>query len=166
MNQGRVKKLVLFLVVLVVVIQFLPPKPTNPPVDNSKTLEAHLQVPPQVAAILNRSCKDCHSNRTVWPWYAHVAPFSWMVVDDVIRGRAHFNLSDWTAPGDPPQMSRRLDLMCKEPQQGFMPPITYLMVHRKAKLSPEDVKALCSWTRSVAASMGIQEPKSGYRVPF
>jgi Haem-binding domain len=161
MNRARVKKLVFFLVVLAVVIQFLPPKPTNPPVDKSKTLEVHLQVPPQVDAILNRSCKDCHSNRTVWPWYAHVAPFSWVVVDDVNRARVHFNLSDWTVPGDPPQMSRRLDLMCKETQQGFMPPITYWMVHRKAKLSSEDIKVLCSWARSVAASMGGQKNKNG-----
>ena len=45
-----------------------------------------------------RACRDCHSNETVWPWYSHVAPVSWLVTSDVEEGREHFNVSVWDRP--------------------------------------------------------------------
>jgi len=52
-------------------------------------------VDPQVAGILDRACADCHSNKTRWPWYSHVAPVSWFVIDHVNHGRSHLNFSEW-----------------------------------------------------------------------
>ena len=145
MNWGRVKKLAVFLAVLAVVLQFLQPKRTNPPIEESKTLAAHVNIPPQVEAILHRSCYDCHSNRTVWPWYGHVAPFSWVVVDDVNRGRHHVNFSNWEAQVSPKEASDHLRLICKETRDRMMPPLTYLLIHRKSRLSSKDIHTLCSW---------------------
>ena len=71
------------------------PAMTNPPVDESQTIVARAQVPPEVASILDRSCRDCHSNKTVWPWYTHVAPVSWWLADHVDHGRKDLNLSEW-----------------------------------------------------------------------
>ena len=81
------------------VMQFIRPAKTNPLVDDASTMSARLQVTPEVEAILNRSCIDCHSYKTVWPWYSKVAPISWLLVSDVNEGRKHFNLSNW--PTDP-----------------------------------------------------------------
>ncbi len=50
-----------------ILIQFAPSGRTNPPVDPAQTVGRSLTVPPEVNAILERSCKDCHSNETVWP---------------------------------------------------------------------------------------------------
>ena len=47
------------------------------------------------ALILDRACRDCHSNETRWPWYSNVAPVSWFVIDHVNHGRSHFNYSAW-----------------------------------------------------------------------
>src|SRR5437763_11580749 len=44
-----------------VVMQFIRPAKTNPLVDDASTMSARLQVTPEVEAILNRSCIDCHS---------------------------------------------------------------------------------------------------------
>jgi hypothetical protein len=44
---------------------------------------------------MGRSCMDCHSNKTAWPWYSYVAPVSWLVESDVRRGKDRMNLSDW-----------------------------------------------------------------------
>jgi hypothetical protein len=157
MNRDRVKKVLLILAVLAVAAQFTQPKRTNPPIDESKTLRAHVNIPPQVEAILNRSCADCHSNRTVWPWYAHIAPFSWLVVDDVNRGRQHVNFSDWEAQASPKQASYHLGLICKETQDGTMPPITYRIVHKKSQLSSEDVKTVCSWVHTLVGPESIDK---------
>jgi hypothetical protein len=29
------------------------------------------------------SCRDCHSNSTVWPSYTEIAPLSWLIVQGV-----------------------------------------------------------------------------------
>jgi hypothetical protein len=52
----------------------------------------------QTRALMARACFDCHSNETVWPWYSHVAPVSWLVWSDVVRGRKELNFSEWDRP--------------------------------------------------------------------
>jgi hypothetical protein len=128
-------------------MQFSRPARTNPLTDESRALAAHLQVTPEVKAIFARSCDDCHSNRTRWPWYSHVAPVSWTVVDHVRHGRRHLNFSDW-ARYDAREADYLLGDICKTTKQGFMPLSSYTLMHRAAVLSPADVGTLCAWTQS------------------
>lgn len=126
------------LAVLFVLIQLVPAGRTNPAV--TKPLEA----PPDVMAILRRSCFDCHSNETVWPWYAYVAPVSWLVVHDTDEGREHLNFSHW---GDLSQTKRdsKASEVVEEVEEGEMPLAPYLWMHRDARLSPADVEVLRRW---------------------
>src|SRR5262249_27527188 len=119
------------LAVIVVGIQFIRPAKTNPPIDNGETISARLHVTPEVAAIFDRSCSDCHSHKTVWPWYSNVAPVSWFVISDVDEGRKHFNLSNW--PADPKRSTRRLEELCEQVEQGDMPLSQYTLIHTAAK---------------------------------
>jgi Haem-binding domain len=133
------------LVVIFIAVQFSRPARTNPSVDESQTIFARTQMPPQVSAILDRSCVDCHSNKTVWPWYSHVAPVSWLVVDDVNGGRHMMNLSEWGRL-DPDRQGKKLRQICDEVTDGSMPLWFYTPLHSGSKLSPADVKTLCDWT--------------------
>ena len=76
-------------------IQFVRPARTNPPTDPTATLLTRVHVPADVGAILERACRDCHSNDTKWPWYSNVAPVSWFVINHGNHGRSHFNYSEW-----------------------------------------------------------------------
>lgn len=140
----------LLVVVVFVGLQFVRPARTNPAVDQSQTIYARLQVNPQVAAILDRSCQDCHSNTTRWPWYSNVAPVSWFVIDHVNHGRSHMNLSEWGSL-DNRQAGKKLEEMCEEVEDGAMPLQSYTNIHWSAKLSPGDVKTLCDWTAAERA---------------
>ena len=60
---------------------------------------------PQVGAILDRSCQDCHSSRTTWPWYSRVAPVSWIVSKHVSEGREMLDF--WTSPNGRINPTRR-----------------------------------------------------------
>ena len=147
-----IRWLVVVLACLFVVVQFKRPARTNPPVDESQTIYARTRMTPQVAAILARSCADCHSNKTRWPWYSNVAPVSWFVIGHVNEGRALMNLSEWGAI-DQDRQSRRLRNMCEEVQDGAMPLSSYTPLHPGSKLSPEDVKTFCDWANAERARL-------------
>jgi hypothetical protein len=102
-------------------------------------------VNPQVGAILDRSCQDCHSNHTNWPWYSHIAPVSWIVSKHVNEGREMLDFSEWT---DQPRAESERMLICDAVSSGSMPLASYTMIHRKAKLSKVDVKLICDWAAS------------------
>ncbi len=83
------KKLIIILIVVLVSIQFVPVDKTNPPVT------AGLNAPMEVISVFKKSCYDCHSNETVYPWYSNIAPASWLVAADVNEGREHLNFCEW-----------------------------------------------------------------------
>ena len=133
------------LIGLFLAAQFVRPARTNPPVDESQTIFARTQMTPQVAAILNRSCVDCHSNKTAWPWYTNVVPVSWFIVNHVNTGRQFLNLSEWGRL-DVDRQSRKLRQICDQVEDGNMPLSSYTPMHPGSKLSAEDKKTLCDWT--------------------
>jgi hypothetical protein len=149
-NRGKMrlplKKLLLAFVVLLAVIQLYRPARTNPPIDAARAISATLVDEPAVAAIFERSCNDCHSHRTVWPWYSKVAPASWLVAYDVNEGRKKMNFSEWTGYS-PQEKQKLLEKICKDASQGEMPELQYSLIHPSSKLAAGDVQALCDWTQ-------------------
>ena len=154
MNRARVKIAILALVAFLTAIQFVQPKRTNPSSDPSRALTAHVQVPVQVHALLQRGCGDCHSNRTVWPWYSRVAPISWVVTDDVNEGRKHMNFDDWEAQQSPKQANDHIVDVCKELTEKGMPPFSYRLAHRELRLKAQEITVLCSWSRTFGPALG------------
>jgi hypothetical protein len=130
---------------LLVIVQFIRPAKTNPAADASLAIESHVQVDPKVSAILDRSCVDCHSNKTRWPWYSHVAPISWFVIDHVNEGRKELNLSEWGTYDRRRQLGK-LRQICREVTDGAMPLSSYTPMHAGSSLTPDDVKTLCDWS--------------------
>jgi len=134
-------------VVLILLIgaQFVGAGRTNPPSKPGASLLALTTTPPNVRAILDRSCRDCHSNDTRWPWYSHVAPISWLLLQHVHDARDRMNYSEWTSY-DTDDQDKFLNGMCTLTKKGRMPLPSYLWIHRDAKLSDADVKTLCAWS--------------------
>jgi hypothetical protein len=91
---------------------------------------------PRTRELARRACFDCHSNETRWPWYADVAPFSWVVQRDVENARSVVNFSAWNVeqPLAPTSVSSVLT--------GNMPPVKYRMAHPEANLNAQETKDL------------------------
>jgi mono/diheme cytochrome c family protein len=126
------------LVVLLLLIQFVPVRRTNPP-GGTATF-----APPEAVAVFKRACFDCHSNETVWPWYSRVAPVSWLVAHDVKEGREKLNFSNW----DLLEMKKRPKMMheiWEMVEQGEMPLWYYLPAHPEARLSTADLGVIRAW---------------------
>jgi hypothetical protein len=126
---------------VLVALQLIPLSRTNPPVESA------LPAPPEVQAILDRSCMDCHSHATTWPWYAYVAPMSWLVVYDVHHGREHLNLSKW-ADYTRERQRKKTRAMWEEVEDGEMPYWPYLLMHPDAVLSSADEATLRAWSEA------------------
>jgi len=124
-----------------VAAQFVAVTRTNPPAQGA------LVAPLQIAAILRRSCYDCHSNETRWPWYSHIAPSAWLIVRDVDLGRKEINFSEW---GNyyPPTRQRKLAWMGRMLEEEKMPPWSYRLMHPGARLTEADRDALRRWIES------------------
>jgi Haem-binding domain len=100
--------------------------------------------PPEVEKILREACYDCHSNETRWPWYARLAPASWLMIRDVRKGRSRMNMSEW---GDTDEEERSLDKenSWEQIEAGDMPPWFYIPMHPKAYLSDQEKALLKGW---------------------
>ena len=134
--------------VLVVVVfaaaQLIRPDRTNPPIDASRTIQAQAGTANGVADVVNRSCRDCHTNTTVWPSSASIAPLSWLMKYAVTKGRAAVNFSDWAAYS-PDQQRLLLALSCDDVTSGKMPSL-YTLVRPETRLSARDVEIICAAT--------------------
>ena len=141
------KIIVVVLFVGFIVIQFIRPDMTNPPVVAEQTLEATTQVPENVQKILTRSCNDCHSHTTVYPWYTQIQPSGWFQASHINDGREHLNFSEWAKLEDR-RKRRKLEEICEQVETREMPLPSYLWIHRDAQMSDEEIRTLCDWTKA------------------
>lgn len=132
-------------ILLVVVAQFVRPAKTNPTTDPSLSVENQTKLDPKVSSILTRSCFDCHSNKSVWPWYSNVAPVSWFVINHVSEGRRQLNFSEW-GQYDQIRRQKKLKEICDQVKAHEMPLSSYTPLHPNSKLSEDDINTLCDWS--------------------
>jgi heme-binding protein len=123
------------LVVVLVALQLVPygRRHTNPPGRVEPRWDG-----PATRALAVRACYDCHSNETVWPWYSHVAPISWLAQYDVDEGRRKLNFSEWDRP------QKEAHESAKTVRKREMPPWFYVAIHPDARLTAEETRALIS----------------------
>ena len=141
------------IVLLVVVAQFIRPDRANPPVDPAQTMYASMVVPADVKAVLDRSCNDCHSNQTTYPWYTNISPLSWWLQNHINEGRHELNVSEWNTY-QPRKKAKKLEEACEQVRAGEMPLPSYLVVHRDAALTQSDIDLLCKWSEEARAQTG------------
>ena len=137
----------ILLVAAIVVLQFIRPNFSNPPIVPGETLEDLTAVPAEVQMVLSRSCSDCHSNKTLYPWYSQITPFNWFLADHIEVGRSKLNFSTWNTY-TPKKKIHKLEEICEMLEAKSMPLPSYLWIHRDAVLSDEQSKMLCDWANA------------------
>jgi hypothetical protein len=145
----RLKQVAVVFFVVFAAAQLVRPERANPPTDASRTIQAHVGTASGLVAVLDRACRDCHSNQTVWPWYTQVAPASWLMSYGVAKGRKAVNFSEWAAYS-PDQQRILLAASCDDVTHDKMPgPYTFL--HPEMRLSTQDVTTICAAARQAEA---------------
>jgi hypothetical protein len=133
------KKVLIIIVIILIAIQFIPVNKTNPPVT------AGLNAPAELMSVFKKSCYDCHSHETVWPWYSNIVPVSLLIINDVNEGRGHLNFSEWE------NLSRKNKAKLKEEiweeiEKGGMPLGKYILLHPEAELNQKDKDLIKEWS--------------------
>jgi len=125
-----IKKILLALLGFFVAIQLIPfdKDHSNPAVVAEPRWDS-----PRTKELFDRACADCHSHQTEWPFYSHIAPFSWLIQYDVDEGREHFNVSMWGV-----QEENEGKEAAHEVREGEMPPWFYLPTHPQANLNKQE----------------------------
>jgi hypothetical protein len=139
------KKKVLFgVLIILVLIQFIRPERNVSTETTPDEIGLHYAVSDEVQAILKRSCYDCHSNHTVYPWYTNIQPIGWWMQHHVDEAKRDLNFSVFGSYKEK-KAKHKFDEIEKAANEGSMPLTSYTLIHRDTKLSSEQAKVLATW---------------------
>lgn len=151
-----IKKLLLALLVVLLVLQAFRPEKNNSG-NKENDISSLYPVPSNVEQILTKACNDCHSNNTVYPWYAEIQPVAWWLDDHVKDGKKHLNFNEFASYKLAKQY-HKLEEVFDEVKIGEMPLESYTVVHRDAKLTEAERSILMDWSVAVRDSMKARFP--------
>jgi hypothetical protein len=145
------------LAVVVVMSQFVRPAKNISKGPSGSTIAKHFPVPAAVQAVLERSCYDCHSDNTVYPWYAEIEPVGWWLNKHIRDGKRAVNFDEYTSYRLMKQYHRFNDII-EQVQRDEMPLSSYLLIHTYAKLSNSEKSEFVQWCSAMRDSMKATFP--------
>lgn len=152
----KFKKVLLILLVIFLVAQaFRTTKNTSN--DTTKDISKSYVLPQDVKTILAKSCNDCHSNSTRYPWYSEIQPVSWWLGDHVKDGKRHLNFNEFDGYRIAKQY-KKLEECIYEIKQGGMPLWSYTLLHKEAVLTEAEKKVLINWCEILMDSIKATYP--------
>lgn len=151
------KKILLFLLLALVVIQFIHPSKNKAEGEQTAYIGNIYPIPEDVKAILHKACNDCHSNNTIYPWYSKVQPVDWWLDNHIKEGKNHLNLDEYTNRNLRYQY-HKLEEIAEQVRKGEMPLDSYTWIHKDAILTQTEKNALIGWADAIRDSMKLKYP--------
>jgi hypothetical protein len=142
-------------VLMLILIQFIPRDLNDGGLNPDNNLDHVYAVPANVEAILKKSCNDCHSNHTNYPWYAQLQPFRYLLDGHIRNGKAELNFNEFGTYSARKQRSK-LRAIAESLEEGSMPLSSYTFIHRDAVLSKADKATLSNWVKLISDSSSIK----------
>jgi hypothetical protein len=146
------KKILLFLLIILVVIQFFRPKKNISTELMPNTIAAVYTVPDSVERVLKVACYDCHSNNTRYPWYNNIQPVAWWLNNHVNEGKKELNFDEFKS-FTPRRQYNKMKSLVREINQDGMPLDSYTWIHKDAILDPAQKQLLVSWAKDIEHQM-------------
>lgn len=140
-----------------VIIQFFRPAKNKSEGTSKNDISTLYTVPLDVQNILKTSCNDCHSNNTVYPWYAEIQPVSWWLNSHIEDGKKDLNFSEFATYRIRRQY-KKLEEINELVKENEMPLDSYLWIHKDAKLSDQQKLTIANWAEAVRDSIRAKYP--------
>lgn len=142
----------LLLLVVLIILQFFQPEKNQESDIQENDLLLVTSVPDSLASVLFNACYDCHSNHTEYPWYSRISPLSWYLDKHIRQGKEDLNLSEYGLLEKADKIGALSDIY-DALEAGTMPLQSYLLIHRDARISQEEIDALIDWTDQESLSL-------------
>jgi len=142
----------LVIVIVLVGIQFIPTRSNQSSEVPSTDFVLTYKVSGEVGRILHTSCYNCHSNNTSYPWYSRVQPVGWFLQNHINKGKAELNFSEFGTYSLRKQKSKMKSIV-SQVEKGEMPLSSYTFIHREARLSRENKKAVVDYLNALQDSL-------------
>ena len=146
------KKILIGLLGVFIIIQFIKPDKNQSDVVTPNDIFANFQSENSTKQLIRTACYDCHSNNTVYPWYAEIQPLAWWLADHVKEGKSELNFSEF-ATYKPKKADHKLEEVIEMIQEGEMPLKSYTLIHDNAKLSDGQKKAIITWAEGLRSQI-------------
>lgn len=104
-------------------------------------------VPNEVQTILKKSCYDCHSNHTNYPWYGSVQPVAFMLNRHVFGGKEQLNFDVFQTYSLKKQYNK-IKSIGQQIKDETMPLESYRWIHTEARLTDKEKSLLVDWSDS------------------
>jgi len=151
------KRIFQILLLTFILIQFFRPEKNKAEGISNNDISKIYPVPENVQAILKTSCYDCHSNNTVYPWYAQIQPAAWWLADHIKEGKKELNFSEFAGYRIRRQY-KKLEEINELVKEGEMPLDSYLWIHNDAKLDEKQKLTLANWVTAIRDTMKATYP--------
>ncbi|MFN4284901.1 MAG: heme-binding domain-containing protein [Lacibacter sp.] len=152
------KKVLYGLAAVLVIIQFIRPKPNKAEGPQPNNIETVVALNDEVKGIFAKACYDCHTNNTKYPWYSMIQPVGWWLQNHVNEGKQHFNFDEF-ATYTPKKQKHKLEEIIETITKGEMPLESYTFIHRDAKLTPSEINAVKQWVQQSMARYPSDNPE-------
>ena len=139
------RTILLALFIVFVAIQFIRPARNNGAAASPTDITHYVHVPDTVMHMLQRSCYDCHSNHTVYPWYVNINPVGLWLRSHINDGKRAINFSDLSS-FDKRKLDHRLGDIAEQVKSNEMPLPSYTLIHTYAKLNSHEKEVIKNWT--------------------
>jgi hypothetical protein len=148
-----VKKVLIVLLMLVVIMQLLQPTRNISEGISDNDITKVYAMPADVQVVFETKCYDCHSNNTRYPWYVHIQPIGWWMASHIKDAKDDLNFSAFKTY-TPKQAAHKLEEISETVTEGEMPIKSYVWLHKDAKVTSEEKKAINDWVNSLLATTG------------
>lgn len=129
-------------------IQLIPVDRENKPVNAKNNFVDIYNTPENIRAIIKNACYDCHSNETIYPKYAYIAPISWAVKDHINEGREYLNFSEWGMYNKDIRQNA-VTKTVETLENRTMPLPSYINYHPEANLTSQQIDDLKQYFLSI-----------------
>ena len=145
-------KIIIGVLIILILIQFIRPARNNGNAFGRNDFSHEVTVPDSVMKILKHSCFDCHSNKTVYPWYSEINPVGWWLNHHINEGKDELNFSEF-ASYSPTRKQKKLEKIADEVKEGKMPLESYTWIHKDAILTEQQIAAIVNWANTATKKL-------------
>jgi hypothetical protein len=157
------RKFLVVLLIFLIGIQFIRPAKNISNNLFASDISQVYNVPENVSLILKKACTDCHSNNTLYPWYAQIQPVGWWLNNHIKEGKRELNLNEFGTYTIARQY-KKLDDVAEQVNKGEMPLTSYTLIHTDARLTDTEKHALINWCENIRDTIKSKYPADSLKM--